>query len=285
MTHNLHTLKLKNRIKRVLGNILVIPSRYLLQRYGYYAKPIIGMFPKSHYYKSDTVFDFFKGLHNIPSNKAWLESKVNNVSIKRGQLIPWITYPALSFLDKLALTEKSVVEFGAGASTAYFVRRGAKITSFEFDTEYYFSVEPLVRNPNLKIIDVSKFELETDSEPINQSLIDLIQNDRMNASLTENFWNKFDLTAAIATFSRAIADADLVFVDGGTRSLAIGIAATKMKANAILIVDNSDANYIQKCFSILDSAGFVEIPFFGPGPLNPYEWGTSFFIKQLDSLK
>jgi hypothetical protein len=278
-------MKTELNIRRLIKIFLVIPFRIVLKNFGYYNKPSNVVFPKSYYYKVDTVYDFFSGLHKIPSNKAWLESKVNNISIKNGELIPWITYPALCFLDRLNLSEKNVVEFGSGASTAYLVRRGARITSFEFDTEYYSSIEPLIRNPNLQIVDATKFEYLIDSEPICDLIVKLIENDRNHADLGEEFWGKFEIPAAFKVFSHAIDGADLVFIDGGPRSFAIGIAAARMKPNAILIIDNSDIRYIRDCFASLHSAGFVEIPFFGLGPLNPYEWKTSVFIKSIDSLK
>ena len=63
------------------------------------------------------------------------------------------------------------------------------------------------------------------------------------------------------------------------------IASISMKPEAILIVDNSDIEYVQFGFASLREAGFVEIPFYGPDPLNPYERQTSIFVISLNALK
>lgn len=243
------------------------------------------MFPKSSYYINARVYDFVIGLHAIPQNRIWLESKSSNLSIRNGELIPWITYPALNFLEHLDIEGKRVVEFGAGASTVFFTKQKANITSFEFDSEYFDKINPIIGATNLTLVDVSKLKALGEDEIRNHNLIMLIENDKSNTDLDSGFWSNFKIVNVLPLFSQTISEADIVFIDGGLRNFATGVAALSMKPDAILIIDNSDIEYVQFGFASLKEAGFVEIPFYGPGPLNPYEWKTSVFVKTLNALK
>ncbi len=56
--------------------------------------------------------------------------------------VPWITDGAVAYLDRF-LDEHpstSIMEFGAGASTLYLVRRGAKVVSVEHNPEWHEAV-------------------------------------------------------------------------------------------------------------------------------------------------
>lgn len=46
---------------------------------------------------------------------------------REGQPIPWFTCRAIDFLSQLDLSEKIVFEYGAGASTLYWAKRGSKL--------------------------------------------------------------------------------------------------------------------------------------------------------------
>jgi hypothetical protein len=57
-----------------------------------------------------------------------------------------------------------------------------------------------------------------------------------------------------------------------------------VRSDTIIIVDNSNIKWIRKGIESLLDKGFSEIPFIGPGPLNSYEWNTSFLIKDFRKL-
>jgi hypothetical protein len=64
------------------------------------------------------------------------------------------------------------------------------------------------------------------------------------------------------------------------------IAASRFaKSSAVVIVDNSERVGLGQGINALRRQGFEEIPMRGLGPLNSYEWVTSFFIRDLKALK
>ena len=60
-----------------------------------------------------------------------------------GEPIPWLTGPAIDYLDSLELAGARVFEFGMGASTAYWARRGCSVTGVEMDPSWHSKVESL----------------------------------------------------------------------------------------------------------------------------------------------
>jgi len=50
---------------------------------------------------------------------------------RSGQPLPWITYPAIEFLSGLDWRGRRVLEWGAGNSTLWWVRRGAQVLAIE----------------------------------------------------------------------------------------------------------------------------------------------------------
>lgn len=54
-----------------------------------------------------------------------------------GTPVPWMTYPAISYLNQLDFSEKQVFEYGCGASTHYWARRAKKVFSVEHDQPWF----------------------------------------------------------------------------------------------------------------------------------------------------
>ena len=167
----------------------------------------------------------------------------------------------------------------------FFIKQEGIVTSFEFDSNYFNQINPLISSANLTLVNVSNLNAPQVGKTLNHNLVTLLENDKKNTDLDSKFWQDFRPADALPVFSQAISEADIVFVDGGARNFAVGIASISMKPEAILIVDNSDIEYVQFGIASLREAGFVEIPFYGPDPLNPYERQTSIFVISLNALK
>lgn len=56
---------------------------------------------------------------------------------RENKAVPWFTYAAISYLETLDLSKKTVFEYGAGNSTLYFLRRAKSVTSSESDEGWY----------------------------------------------------------------------------------------------------------------------------------------------------
>lgn len=52
--------------------------------------------------------------------------------------MPWYTRPCLEWLDKLELHHKEVFEFGCGASSLWYLSRGADVNGVDHNSEWQF---------------------------------------------------------------------------------------------------------------------------------------------------
>ena len=75
---------------------------------------------------------------------------------------------------------------------------------------------------------------------------------------------------------------DVVIVDGMARVLTAWIAAQWVRKDGFIVFDNSDREDYTKGYELLCAHGFRRIDYWGPGPLNPYEWCTSVFTRTTD---
>lgn len=249
-----------------------------------------GIVPKSYSYLNEPL-----GLGILNANlgylreSGWVESKVTNTSFFSGEFYPWITFPAIDFLETLELRGSAIVEFGAGASSVYFAKRSRKVISYEFDSTYYNEISKLSKNFfNLEIMNYDPSVVKNISGDI---LLSEFERDKLLISCLGEDLRRFGIntkltleTGLYPSASKNISEADLIFIDGGPRNLALALVARFASESAIVIVDNSERNDVGVGIGALSSAGFYEIPFAGIGPLNPYKWQTSFFVKNLEAL-
>jgi hypothetical protein len=279
----------KLKLRQMAYGFVSYLIQLVLKPFGY-GKPggISNSVPQSHYYRHSNSWDAFRGLHKMPSNKYWLESKRFNQSVKDGECVPWITYPALSYLEKLDFTEKSLVEFGSGASTFWFAARCQNFKSFEFDNSYFRLLTEIPTLDSRILVDSSKLlnyliKAEQDLDKY-QIYIDRDLDNEDTRKTLSTADSKFLGENLVTRIREEIASADCIFIDGGPRNFLIALAAELLKKEALLVIDNTDMDYLQSGLAALKSKGFREIPFVGFGPLNNYEWQTSIFIKSLDPL-
>jgi hypothetical protein len=286
ITIKLNRTQVKGQATWFVKRIITFSAYPLLKKLGYLSlrsAPID--FPKSDYYSAATRWDHILGLHGLPYSRAWLDSKRENVSMKEGEFIPWITYPALEFLEKLPLHMWKVLEFGSGASTIWFQKRSKIFQSYEFDAAYLSKILKFIEPTYPDIIYASKFSDNSSHESLDQDLHNLLAEDRKLNDSDSNFLNDFNQEKFINLVLDDIKSADFIFIDGGPRNFLLGLSAREGKPDIVIVLDNSDMECFLPGIKTLKSLGFVEFPFLGPGPLNPYNWQTSIFIKTLASLR
>ena len=282
-------LLVKQKTRRVVSRLLSFAIPLILKPLGYgKLGERFHPLPGSSYYQDSRPLNHLIGLHNIPSNKYWLESKKFNQSVKDGELVPWITYPALSYLEKIDFTKLSCVEFGSGASSFWFAARCKDFESFEFDSDYYKLLSKISTREIPNITDSSEllnYFMKADYALDRYQLCIEYDLNHLNIYKTHpNAGSNFTGGDLIIKIREKIANADVVFIDGGPRNFLIALAANHVKSKALLVIDNSDSDYVQLGLQALKSGGFREIPFIGFGSLNPTQWHTSIFIKSLEPL-
>lgn len=163
-----------------------------------------------------------------------------------GNFLPWYTYPAIEFLNRLDFSKSSVFEWGSGYSTLYWCNKAATIVSIEDNKLWFKKIFKLIKtNVNLK----------------------LIQEKNKYIDSIKKTGHKFDV----------------IIIDGAYREKCITQSVKYLKKGGIIILDNSD--WYQISSKKLRKLGFIEISFAGFSPLNGYTLSTSIFIKNTINIE
>ena len=170
----------------------------------------------------------------------------NEAILKDGSSIPWYTYPAIEYLNAIDFSGKSVFEFGSGNSSLFWASRAKSIVSVEDNEQWFNKVkESLGKNQKL-VLRPSKAEYA-------------------------NVIHEFDEIY------------DVVVIDGNHRPECARACLEHVHEHGIVVLDNSDW-YYKTAKYIRDTTGFIQIDFYGFGPINHYTWTTSIFISRSVNL-
>lgn len=164
---------------------------------------------------------------------------------RHGNPIPWLTYPALAWLESVDFSTQRVLEFGAGSSTLWWAQRAAAVVAIEEDPSWLAALAaPLRGRANVRLLSASP-----------RTAPDL----------------------AGPAF-------DVVIIDGGDRLAAAHQALDRVSATGIVVLDNAEVSWSPdgRGFPILDlfaQRGWSRVDFhgFAPGTARPH--CTSVFFR------
>ena len=158
-----------------------------------------------------------------------------------GNPVPWLTYPAVEYLDQFDFSAKTVFEFGAGQSTRFWCARAARVVSVESNPVWYERVRgQMAANGAIYLV----------PEPGRYA--------QRLAQETDRF--------------------DVIVVDGIERRACCAEAVQKLRPGGLIILDNADWHH--HCAALLRAAGLLEVDMTGFGPCNGYTWTTSLFFHR-----
>ena len=180
-------------------------------------------------------------IHTLVIKKGlWRTFKTGHAIQADARPIPWITYPAMDYLEQLDFSQADILEYGAGGSSLWWASRARHVISVESDPMWAEWVRSQ-SSKNLMVIG-----------PISDS-------NYVAAPLEPG--KKFEV----------------IVLDGKQREACALAVLNHLAEGALLILDNSDW-YPQICAS-LRQRGMLEVDFHGFGPVNDYTWTTSIFIR------
>ena len=79
-----------------------------------------------------------ENLAHLPDFYGHRRTEIEKAAVwSDGTPIPWVSYPAVSYLNQLDFSQKQVFEYGCGNSTRYWSRRCRKVISVEHDAEWF----------------------------------------------------------------------------------------------------------------------------------------------------
>lgn len=176
----------------------------------------------------------------IESGQGWKKSFESGRPVNRhGQSLAWYTYPALEFIDSMDFSEMSVLEFGAGYSSFYWSTRARSVRSIESDSAWCSEVR---------------------SKAASNMVVVLAEGEE-----------------AYLSAARCGSLFDVVVIDGLYRAKAALVALEVVSEAGMIILDN--AEWHEQASAALREAGWTQINFSGLGPINPYAWTTSIFLR------
>ncbi|TSD63999.1 FkbM family methyltransferase [Inquilinus sp. KBS0705] len=163
-----------------------------------------------------------------------------------GNPIPWVTYSFIDFIKDRLNKQHSVFEFGSGNSTYFYAKYAGEVVSVEHDKEWFDKIEKSgVKPANSELI---YCELEYDGEYCRKPL-----------KLVKKF--------------------DIVIVDGRDRVNCCKQSVDAIKANGVVVLDDSERDVYKEGVDFLLSKGFKHLLFSGVSPGLFYRKSTSVFYK------
>ncbi|WP_148086391.1 class I SAM-dependent methyltransferase [Micromonospora sp. HM5-17] len=167
---------------------------------------------------------------------------------------PWLTYPAVAWLERALTPATRVFEYGAGSSTSWFARPGRvrEIVSVEHDPGWFAR---LPQPPNGRIVHVP---------------------------CTGTWWETDD----DAPYVRAIADGapwDVVVIDGMGRNTCARVAADHLTATGLVVLDDTDNAASLPAQTALADRGLGRLDFWGFKPGMSTRLCTSVFSRDFNA--
>ncbi len=207
----------------------------------------------------------------------WRESRSKSFE-KWEELLPWMNFKAVAYLEKLVRKEMIVYEYGSGISTFFLAQKVKQVISVEHDADWFEEVKKVSRKKETQNIQLQIFLPEPS---INGELINCGDPHQYQSCVKEyrglNFENYVKSIEAFPDDSF-----DVVIVDGRARPSCILHAIKKVKENGILIVDNSDRSYyLQPFYELKDERKWTAKTFRGHVPYSSTVIidSTTFFKK------
>ncbi|MBW4487538.1 MAG: hypothetical protein KME12_07090 [Trichocoleus desertorum ATA4-8-CV12] len=188
---------------------------------------------------------------------------------------PWITFPAINFLEKILMKHMSVFEYGSGGSTVFFSKRAEEVVSVEHDKSWYLKVSNYLKvkdytNCQLHLIEPESnlaSTIKNSADPgsyISSSDIFCEKSFRGYASSIEKYQDNYF---------------DVVLIDGRSRPSCFHHAFSKVKQNGFILLDNAERSHYSYIHEYLYDKGWRKYDFSGPGPYNHYFWKTCAWRK------
>ncbi len=147
---------------------------------------------------------------------------------------PWINYYVIQFLHSLINRNMQVLEFGAGGSSIFFLKRGVELFSIEHEEIWISEVKE-----RISPVQFSKWSPH----------LVLSRNQETNIPNIE------DYLSPLKRIEKA--SLDIVLIDGRHRVESIKQSMSLIKDGGILILDNSDRVYYEEAFNLLSEWSLI----------------------------
>lgn len=187
-------------------------------------------------------------LHRI----GWLRSVRKGLSVsEEDQPIPWYTYAAVAFLKDRVKPEWSVFEYGSGHSTLWWAGLvpAGKVIACEHEAGWCGKL---------------RRRLPGNAELHHQAL----EPEGKYGGFIAKYHNQFHV----------------VVIDGRQRVSCALHCLGALRADGVVVWDNSDRSDYGRGLAFLRERGFRQLDFTGMGPISPVGWSTSILYRPHNCL-
>jgi hypothetical protein len=183
--------------------------------------------------------------------------------------LPWITFPAMRWLDAYLQPSMAVFEWGAGGSTLFLARRVARVVSVEYDAGWCAAVADRLGPLALRNVELRHLPPERGDEGA------------LYRSSAPEFAGMHFRRYVESVGEHPDRAFDVVLVDGRARLGCVLSALPKLKDDGVLILDNSERFDAAEACARLSGPEWMARHFVGPGPNSfwPVFWRTTVFSR------
>jgi len=229
----------------------------------------------------------FRFLEQYLGMRGWGRSIIERASVDLEGPVPWYTYPAISELNRITPENATVFEFGSGNSTLWWRAHAKHVVSVEHDP-LWFASSNTGADSNILLREPWDKANERHFEAV-QAVVDQIPEFSTDLNELEQIDRGIDAKPFLSYIGELLNHPkehfDVIIVDGMARSACARVAVDRLKPDGFIVFDNSDRDDYQDAYQYLIDAGFARIDYWGPGPINAYEWCTSVFTKSLSPFQ
>lgn len=166
---------------------------------------------------------------------------------RKSRPLPWFTYPAIHFLNRRITPELRLFEYGSGCSTLWFAERVKEVVSVEHDSAWFG-------------------KMQRSGLPANVTLT--------HRPMDGGYEQEIARHGAF----------DIVVIDGRNRVACFETSLDHLSPRAVVVWDNSNRLEFRNLSDRFSELAFKELPFYGTGPVNPYNWQTSILYRTENCL-
>jgi len=214
----------------------------------------------------------YSSLKYYRSWKEHLKADRNSVDDR----LPWISFYAIGFLERIVRPDMRVFEYGSGGSTLFWADRVKEVVSVEHDRRWFNKLQEAIRRERIGNVRYILAEPEPDADNGGKDISDpaaYVSDDPHYAGM--NFER---YVRTIDEYPEGYFD--IVVVDGRARPSCIAHAKAKVKPGGRLIIDNTERPYYQSAVRAAGQQWKTRI-FGGPVPYI-YHFSDTTILQKMD---
>lgn len=177
---------------------------------------------------------------------GWMKSlERGHPCTRKGEPLPWMNYPVVSFLQERLKEDFILFEYGSGYSTLFYSKYVKKVVSVEHNLHWYENLTEMV-SENVQLYHIKK-----------------------------------DVDGAYArTIKRSEDLYDVVIIDGRDRVNCIKQSMDRLSHGGVLLLDDSERRKYRKGIQYLTDNGFLHLSFEGLKPIDSFMSRATLFYRR-----